>query len=83
MRKLYRRGVVLFSASSLWMTPPSFGAYTLSTVATFDGTTNGAFSTSDLTLSGSILYGTTQGNGTDNVGTVFSVPVAGGPLSLH
>jgi len=46
-------------------------------------TTNGANPAAGLTLSGNILYGTTQKGGSSNLGTVFSIPVTGGtPTTL-
>ena len=54
----------------------------LTTLLSFDGN-NGATPTGSLTLSadGSTLYGTTQAGGTYGKGTVFSIPVGGGPLT--
>ena len=51
-------------------------------LAAFDYTTNGTAPTGDLTLSGSTLYGTTQGGGINNLGTAFSIPVTGGALTV-
>lgn len=56
---------------------PAFGRYTLTTLASFNGT-NGSSPYSGLTLSGSTLYGTTLDGGANGDGEVFSVPVAGG-----
>ncbi len=52
-------------------------AQTLTVLATFNNG-NGLWPTSDLTLIGSTLYGTTQAGGANGYGTVFSVPVSGG-----
>ena len=46
-------------------------------LASFDGS-NGQWPEADLTLSGNILYGTTNEGGANGYGTVFSVPVTGG-----
>jgi len=51
---------------------------TLTTLASFS-TTSGAVPRAGLTLSGNILYGTTDQGGANSLGTVFSVPTAGGP----
>jgi len=47
-------------------------------LAPFSSPNNGLGAGSNLILSGSTLYGTTQGNGTNEAGTVFSLPVTGG-----
>jgi uncharacterized repeat protein (TIGR03803 family) len=56
---------------------PAFAQYTLTTLASFNGT-NGDGPIGDLVLSGNTLYGTTQAGGANGDGEVFSVPVAGG-----
>lgn len=56
---------------------------TPTTLVTFNGTNGYGPYGSSLTLSGTTLYGTTQGDGINNVGTVFSVSVTGGtPTTL-
>jgi len=55
-------------------------SYTFSTVASFGGS-NGQSPLGVLTVSGSTLYGTTQSGGANGNGTVFSVPLAGGPIT--
>jgi len=76
------RALVLSAALGLWAAPHAFGAYTLNTLATFNGT-NGQSPDAGLTLSGSTLYGTTLYGGASGDGTVFSVPLAGGsPTTL-
>lgn len=56
--------------------------YTLNTIATFNSD-NGYSPYAGLTLFGGTLYGTTQGGGANDSGTVFSVPVTGGmPTTL-
>ncbi|MGD0461182.1 MAG: choice-of-anchor tandem repeat GloVer-containing protein [Tepidisphaeraceae bacterium] len=56
---------------------PAFAQYTLKTLASFDGT-DGTSPFGGLTLSGNTLYGTTEGGGANNYGTVFSLPTTGG-----
>ena len=57
-------------------------AQTFTSLASFDGT-DGTNPWSDLTLSGTTLFGTTNVGGADNDGTVFSVPITGGtPATL-
>ena len=58
-------------------------AQTLTVLHSFNGA-EGSYPIGDLTLSGSTLYGVTQGDsGTHNYGTVFSIPVSGGtPTTL-
>ena len=61
------------------------GGGTLTTLFKFDGT-HGKNPDESFILSpdGSTLYGTTSGGGTNNDGTVFSIPVTGGtPTVLH
>lgn len=53
---------------------PATGAVT--TVVAFDGSTNGANPKGRLTLSGSLLYGTTAFGGANGYGTVFSIDTA-------
>ena len=53
---------------------------TLLTFSTTNG--NGVSPTRDLTLSGSTLYGMTSSGGTKQLGTVFSLPVSGGPPTV-
>jgi len=60
---------------------PAFAQYTLTTLATFNGT-NGSYPSGGVILSGGILYGTTLYGGNDNTGTVFSLPVGGGTLNM-
>ncbi len=62
--------------------PPVVTTSDFQTLFSFNGTDgNGPLGT--LTLSGSTLYGTTQGGGVYGDGTVFSVPVTGGtPTTL-
>ena len=57
-------------------------AQTLTTLFTFDST-HGASPNGSLILSGSTLYGMTEVGGTNQDGTVFSIPVGGGiPTTL-
>jgi uncharacterized repeat protein (TIGR03803 family) len=56
---------------------PVFGNFTLKNLATFTGL-NGQYPFSDLTLSGTTLYGTTASGGANGDGEVFSVPITGG-----
>ena len=57
----------------------SANAQTLTTLLSFNGANGSNPEFGSLTLSGSVLYGTTTGGGTYNrYGTVFSVPVSGG-----
>jgi len=57
-------------------------SYSLTTLATFNGTNGGAPGGGELLLSGSTLYGTTCG-GANGDGNVFSLPVTGGtPTTL-
>ncbi len=51
-------------------------------LASFNYATNGQNPQADLTISGSTVYGTTEGNGLNSYGTVFSVPVTGGTPSV-
>jgi uncharacterized repeat protein (TIGR03803 family) len=52
----------------------------VTTLASFTGT-NGAYPYDGLILSGSTLYGTAWEGGDFGYGTVFSIPVGGGPLT--
>ena len=52
-------------------------AQTLTTLASFNGS-NGDEPVGGLTLSGNILYGTTEVGGASGYGSVFSLPVSGG-----
>ena len=52
-------------------------AQTLITLASFNSS-NGKYPVGGLTLSGNILYGTTEVGGASGCGTVFSLPVSGG-----
>lgn len=62
---------------------PALGQYTLKTLATFSGGTNGAGPSSPLLLSGTNLYGTTQyGGSAGGNGTLFSEPVTGGAPTI-
>jgi uncharacterized repeat protein (TIGR03803 family) len=77
------RALVLSAALGLWAAPHAFGAYSLNTLATFNNTNGADPAYGTLTLSGSTLYGTTEGGGANSDGTVFSVPLAGGsPTTL-
>jgi uncharacterized repeat protein (TIGR03803 family) len=66
---------------------PAMASFTLTTLATFDGTVDGTGATplGGLVVSsdGSTLYGTTLHGGTGDNGTVFSLPITGGtPTNL-
>ena len=60
--------------------PASAQTYTLSTLATFNGS-NGSQPMAGLILSGGTLYGTTVAGCSGGDGTVFSVPVGGGAVT--
>jgi uncharacterized repeat protein (TIGR03803 family) len=55
----------------------AFGQYTLTTLASFDGT-DGSNPAAGLVLSGGTLYGTTSGGNSSDNGNVFSLPTTGG-----
>ena len=68
---------VVVAAAAPVVTTSSF-----QTLLSFNGT-NGANPLGGLTLSGSTLYGSTVGDGVNNEGTIFSIPVTGGaPTTL-
>jgi uncharacterized repeat protein (TIGR03803 family)/autotransporter-associated beta strand protein len=52
----------------------------LTTLVSFTGS-NGASPAGDLTLSGTTLYGMTSDLGPGGAGTIFSLPISGGPAS--
>jgi uncharacterized repeat protein (TIGR03803 family) len=56
---------------------PAFAQYTLTTLASFNGT-NGQFPIAGLLMSGGTLYGTTGFGGVEGDGNVYSLPVSGG-----
>ena len=61
---------------------PAFAGDTLTTLASFNGTNGTApWPSAGLILSGGTLYGTTSVGGADGYGTVFSLPVTGGPVT--
>jgi len=61
---------------------PAFAGYTLTTLASFDGTTYGSMPYGGLLLNNGMLYGTTQNGGPNNDGTVFALPVTGGTPTM-
>ncbi len=68
---------------SVFSVPLSGGSPTV--LASFNGSfdgSNGAYPYAGLTLSGNTLYGTTVQGGANNDGTVFSVPLSGGSLTV-
>ena len=76
-----------FGLGSVFSITPAHGFQTL---ASFNDTSDdGVFPSGDtgsdpgdLLLDGGVLYGTATHGGANNLGTVFSVPVAGGPIQL-
>jgi uncharacterized repeat protein (TIGR03803 family) len=65
------------AVAGLWAVSPVFGGYTLNTLTAFNKT-NGSEPAGGVILSGSTLYGTTNGGGANNAGTVYSIPTTGG-----
>jgi len=84
MKSLYKASTAAFLLSVITILiaglPASAQTYTLSTLATFNGS-NGGLSAGSLILSSGILYGTTAYDGADGDGTVFSVPAGGGAVT--
>jgi len=73
----------VFAQHSLSPAGVPVSPYSLTTLATFNGTNGYHPQGGELVLSGSTLYGTTSNGGANDVGTVFSVPVTGGtPTTL-
>ena len=77
----YRCRLTLFLVS-LWACAPVFGGYTLNTLVSFNGANGSGPGRANLVASGNALYGTSEGGGTSGIGEVFSVPQAGGTLSV-
>jgi uncharacterized repeat protein (TIGR03803 family) len=71
------RNILLLALLAMVMTTPVSGQYTLTTLASFNGT-DGANPDAGLILSGNVLYGTTSAGGGHTWGDVFSLPVTGG-----
>jgi len=61
---------------------PAFATYTLTTLSTFTGDPAGSQPESQLTLSGTTLYGTTNIGGSSNLGSIYSVPITGGTPTI-
>ena len=74
---MMKRQLFTFMVLGLLAASPAFAQYTLTNLASFNGT-DGAFPETDLILSGNTLYGTASAGGAYGDGEVFSVPVAGG-----
>jgi uncharacterized repeat protein (TIGR03803 family) len=59
------------------------GTHTITLLASFDNVTNGFTPNGSLLLAGGLLYGTTHQGGTGGAGgTVFSLPVGGGNITV-
>ncbi len=58
------------------------GTHSIATIATFDGSTEGAFPIGLAEDSAGNLYGVTQNGGTGSDGTVFEIPKGSGTLAL-
>ncbi len=88
MTKLLNKRLFLAAAGAVaCFAAPAMANFTLTNLATFDGTNDGGGATplGGLVVSsdGSTLYGTTLEGGTGNFGTVFSLPITGGtPTNL-
>jgi uncharacterized repeat protein (TIGR03803 family) len=93
---MYPQGGLTPSGNKLYGTTPYGGSYGIGNVfsvpaaggtptvlASFDGI-NGYYPTAGLTLSadGTTLYGTTPSGGTYGYGTVFSIPITGGTVTV-
>jgi uncharacterized repeat protein (TIGR03803 family) len=86
---------LLLSGTSLYGTTSGLGTYNHGTVfsvptaggssttlAAFNGNgAEGSGPDGDLIASGNMLYGTTRSGGLNNLGTVFSIPIGGGPTT--
>jgi len=74
----------LFAVSallSIGVVPAIADTYQVTSMASFDGT-NGATPNGPLLLVGGALYGTALYGGVPNLGTVYSIPLSGGPLTV-
>jgi uncharacterized repeat protein (TIGR03803 family) len=73
---------IIIASAVLSVVAVQANAQTFTTLGTFKSSgLKGANPSGNLTLSGSTLYGTTNSGGTYGGGSIFSIPVAGGPLT--